>query len=323
MDYSPESRIHYDVIPSADLQVDFHNIKNEIDFHQVTNQGHSIPRLIAIQGTILRDKNIPIDNTASSTMNDVLLKPIYRHPMDFQPDLMSWTPSVLAVRNYLSKKFNQDLNHCLIQLYRDGQDSIGEHADKTLDIKWNSCIINYSIGATRTMHLRLKERGVERKLVKIPLKHNSAYILDWRTNQLYLHGIRPDKRQEHEKTIDERAYNSERISFTFRSIDTFIDNNNNLYGQGARRLLSLHQAHPRLDPISEPELQIDESLSLMKAFSRENNCSTLDWHDIYGEGYQVINFQTLNNRIRDRSASNVQHDFDDDDDDADDDIDSS
>lgn len=306
----PESNIHYDVIPSIDFPLDFRIIKEEIVFQQVTNQGHPIPRLIAIQGTILSNGNMHVSG-ASEQMDDVLLKPIYRHPMDFQPDVVSWTPSVLAVKNYLSNKFNQDLNHCLIQLYRDGQDSIGEHADKTLDIKWNSSIINYSIGATRVMHLRLKERGEDRKLVKVPLKHNSAYVLDWCTNQLYLHGIRPDKRPEQEKTIDEKAYHGERISFTFRTIDTFIDSNNKLYGQGARRVsssssLSL-QTHPSLDspspkqPQQQEQLLFEESLSLMKAFSLENNSSTLEWHDIYGEGYQVINFQTLNDRSNDRS----------------------
>ena len=300
----PESNIHYDVIPLKDFPLDFCSIKDEIVFHQVTNQGHPIPRLIAIQGTILRNEK-RYTSGASEHMDDALLKPIYRHPMDFQPDVVSWTPNVLAVRNYLSNKFNQDLNHCLIQLYRDGQDSIGEHADKTLDIKWNSSIINYSIGATRVMHLRLKERVEDRKLVKVPLKHNSAYVLDWCTNQLYLHGIRPDKRQEQEKTIDEKAYHGERISFTFRTIDTFIDSSNNcLYGQGARKVSSSLQTHPSLDfpPAEQRELVFEESLSMMKAFSLENNSSTLKWRDIYGEGYQVINFQILNDRNHDQTA---------------------
>ena len=37
------------------------------------------------------------------------------------------------------------LNHCLIQYYRDGNDHIGDHSDKTLDIQPDSCVVNYSI----------------------------------------------------------------------------------------------------------------------------------------------------------------------------------
>lgn len=269
----PESNIYYDVIPSTDMLIDFYSIKDEIVFYQVTNQGSSIPRLIAIQ-------------CSEYKVDDVLLKPIYRHPIDIQPNIVSWTPNVLAIKNYLSKKFNQNLNHCLIQLYRDGNDSIGEHSDKTLDIKYNSNIINFSIGATRVMHIRLKEKKEDKMQIKIPLKHNSAYLLDWSTNQQYLHGIRPDKRQDKEKTIDEKAYNGERISFTFRTIDTFIDSNNKLYGQGAKKYQETYLL----------KSDYEESLSLINAFSIENKNSTLNWYDIYGEGYDVINFQILNDK---------------------------
>ncbi len=68
-------------------------------------------------------------------------------------------------------------------MYRGGNDYIGEHADKTLDIKLNTNIINYYVGATRTMKLRTKEKQ-NRDIIRVKLKNNSAFILGCGTNGL-------------------------------------------------------------------------------------------------------------------------------------------
>jgi hypothetical protein len=164
------------------------------------------------------------------------------------------TSLVKNISDILSKKLNQEFNHVLIQLYRNGNDYIGEHADKTLDIKNNTNIINYSVGSQREMKLRTKKiNDDKREIKKIKLKHNSIFVLGWDANKKWLHSINQDKRPDFEKTSDELFNSGERISFTFRSIATFIDSDGNVIGQG------------------EKFQQKDTDLELLKLFSKENH----------------------------------------------------
>ena len=133
-----DTNIIYDIDELKNLNYD--DLKKEINFQKMYSQGLPVPRLIAIQGKIENN-----------------LKPLYRHPADEQPELTEMTPITKKICDVLSKKLNQEFNHILIQLYRNGDDNIEEHADKTLDIEKNTCIVNYSIGATRTMKLRTKK----------------------------------------------------------------------------------------------------------------------------------------------------------------------
>jgi alkylated DNA repair dioxygenase AlkB len=233
----------------ADITVN--NIISEIKFEEMFSQSYPVPRLIAIQGKIENG-----------------LEPIYRHPADAQPKLTPFSPFTQRICDYLSKKLNQNFNHVLIQLYRDGNDNIGEHADKTLDIQKNTSIVNYSVGATRTMKLRTKkiEGESEREIIRVKLTNNSIFVLGWNTNRNWLHSITQDKRLESEKSEDELFANGIRISFTFRNIATFIDSAGNIIGQGSQKFKTTNT----------------NDLSLLHAFSRENFETNFDWEKYYG-----------------------------------------
>lgn len=172
------------------------------------------------------------------------------------------TQSVRRICDILSAKLNQKFNHVLIQLYRDGLDYIGEHSDKTLDIEKNSNIVNYTIGCTRMMRLKQKNK-LTKQNIKIPLKHNSIFVLDWQTNRKYLHYIKQDRRDIKEKNEDELRNNGERISFTFRTIATFVDKDNNVIGQG------------------KEFKKIEPDLDMLYAFSKENHDENFDWEKYY------------------------------------------
>ena len=242
-----DTYIIYDIDELKDIN--FEEIKKEIEFEQMFSQQSPVPRLVAIQGIF---ENGP--------------KPLYRHPVDAQPEITQMTQSVRRICDVLSKKLNQNFNHVLIQLYRDGLDYIGEHSDKTLDIEKNTKIVNYTIGCTRIMRLKQKEKLTEKSLgdnIKIPLKHNSVFVLSWDVNRKYLHYIKQDKRDLKEKSVDELRNNGERISFTFRTIATFVDKLNNVTGQGSKFK------------------QIDVDLDMLKTFSKENHESDFDWEFYY------------------------------------------
>lgn len=225
----------------------------------------------------------------------------------------------------MQSRLNQSFNHVLIQLYRDGSDYISEHADKTLDILIGSNIVNLSFGASRTMALKSKKYitskscsptqdiatptvnslptspQLERITQKIPLRHNSAFVLGWETNRYFLHSIKQDKRLITEKSPDEYAFNGERISLTFRTIATFRRINGSLYGQGAKiKSAQLCNAATEADvnnhnsdsvasevTLNSSKLEENEKKLLYEAFSAENHNAGFDWAQYYALGFEV------------------------------------
>jgi nicotinamidase-related amidase/alkylated DNA repair dioxygenase AlkB len=268
-----DSRIIYDLdLPSNA----FEEIRKEVAWQKMYHMSGEVPRLVAVQGQPWSDGSIPI----------------YRHPADKSPPLQPFTATIDRVRMIVERILRHPVNHVLIQLYRDGQDSISEHSDKTLDIVRGSSICNVSLGAQRVMVLRGKSKEVEkgessRPTQRVPMPHESLFILGEKTNRRWLHGIRPDKRAVSEKSMDERAYGGARISLTFRHIGTFLNPaGDTIWGQGAVSKIQ-DQANPVIhgDPA--------ETERLIRAFGEENHAIDFDWDTVYGGGFDVVNFVTV------------------------------
>jgi hypothetical protein len=184
---------------------------------------------------------------------------------------------------------DQTFNHVLIQLYRDGNDHISEHADKTLDVLKGTNIVNVSFGALRRMRLKQKKsdnlNGIEENNIqKIELPHNSVFVLGWETNRYFLHGIKPDKRSILEKSEAETAFNGERISLTFRTIATYMSPDGCMYGQGAKS-----KSYPSMKDsnMNTKEDSEEERIQLYTAFSAENRLAGFDWDEYYERGFDV------------------------------------
>ena len=83
------------------------------------------------------------------------------------------------------------------------------------------------------MQLKSKdEMDVGKPAQRVSLAHNSLFVLGWESNKLFLHGIKQDKRDIALKRPDEMAFDGERISFTFRTVATFVDPRGFIFGQG-------------------------------------------------------------------------------------------
>ncbi|KAJ5790173.1 uncharacterized protein N7518_007184 [Penicillium psychrosexuale] len=256
----------------------FERIHAEVDWQKMYHLSGQVPRLVAVQGQPRPDGAIPI----------------YRHPADESPPFKPFTSAVDEVRIAVERILGHPLNHVLIQLYRDGQDRISEHSDKTLDIVRGSFICNVSLGAERVMVLRTKTSASEpdgeiepcRTTQRVPLPHGSLFVLGPRTNMRWLHGIRADKRPNPTKSAEEQAYGGQRISLTFRHIGTFIDPvANTIWGQGA---VSKKLDHTRAVVHGDPAA----TARLIGAFGQENRATEFDWDAVYGEGFDVVNFVT-------------------------------
>jgi 2OG-Fe(II) oxygenase superfamily len=195
------------------------------------------------------------------------------------------------------------VNHVLIQYYRTGKDYISEHSDKTIDVVRGSNIVNVSLGAQRVMTLRSKrdktaqaeqettissEPDAEvspppRNSQRIPLPHNSMFVMGPETNSKWLHGINHDNRPLKIKSDAERYQGGERISLTFRHIGTFLTaDESKIYGQGARG---------KTKEIAGTVIHgTGETSRLIQAFGEENHRSDFDWDKNYGEGFDVLHF---------------------------------
>ena len=279
-----DCRVVHDALPPSLARTVFQQLKDEVHWQKMHHRGGEVPRLVAVQGEIDVDGSIPI----------------YRHPADESPTLYPFSKAVSAIREVVEETLQFSPNHVLIQHYRDGQDYISEHSDKTLDIVRGSGIVNVSFGASRTMTLRTKKAttrptqdNVEheashrevvspRETQKVPLPDNSMFVLGEATNRVWLHGIRPDKRPTSEKTVEETSHDGERISLTFRRIGTFSNPATRcIWGQGAR---SKTKDTARL--ISEAPEDIE---AMIIAFGKENHQPDFDWDREYGGGFDVVN----------------------------------
>ena len=156
-----------------------------------------------------------------------------------------------------------------------------------------------SLGAQRVMTLRTKKpkrafdapvTEEQRQLQRITLPHNSAFILGPQTNAQWLHGVRADKRPEHQKADEEMSYGGERISLTFRNIGTFMSaRRKRIWGQGAKSKAKATAGKIRHDDPAEME-------AMIVAFGKENHQSDFDWDAEYGRGFDVVNLTNDTNR---------------------------
>ncbi|KAG5719166.1 Alpha-ketoglutarate-dependent dioxygenase alkB like protein [Termitomyces sp. T112] len=274
-----DSYLVADVLPQELAESAFENMRAEVKWNVMHHRGGEVPRLVAVEGEVAEDGSFPL----------------YRHPADESPPLSPFSPTVAQIRDHVQKVLNHPVNHVLIQHYRSGKDYISEHSDKTIDVVWGSNIVNVSIGAQRVMTLREKgpprngsappqdNEKVPRASQRIPLPHNSMFVMGPQTNKKWLHGINHDNRALKSKSSAELFNNGERISLTFRYIGTFLTaDESKIFGQGAKGK-TRETARPVV-------LGGKEGGALIRAFGEENHRNNFDWNRNYGRGFDVLHF---------------------------------
>jgi alkylated DNA repair dioxygenase AlkB len=272
-----DTRLLLDVLPDELAARALAELQSTVQWSTMQNRGGPVPRLVSMQGAFTADG----------------CEPVYRHPADEQPRMVPFTPICDELRRAVEARLGQttpSFNHALVQWYRSGRDSISEHADKTLDVQPASVIVNLSLGASRVMILKSKERsdGTRKVVQKIDLPHNSLFVLGLATNAKFTHQIKADRRDSKFKRADETRDAGHRVSLTFRVIHTFrrpVDGR--LFGGGAR-----FKTLAALDAANSPV--VDDAQEMLHAFSAENRQSEFDWAAAYGGGFDALNFRVLN-----------------------------
>ena len=130
-------------------------------------------------------------------------KPYRYSNITMQPTKFS--PVLLLIKSQVEKCTNLDFTSCLVNLYRDGQDSNGWHADNEKELGENPIIASVSFGAERFFHM--KHRYDKSQKLKIKLENGSLLLMKGKTQHHWLHQIPKTKKKV-----------GERINLTFRTI---------------------------------------------------------------------------------------------------------
>lgn len=116
----------------------------------------------------------------------------------------TFTKWLTALKNDIEKEINIAFNSCLLNLYRDGNDSNGWHSDNEKQLGKNPVIASLSLGQERYFYLKHRSKPLRHKLL---LEHGSLLVMKDETQHYWLHQIPKTK-----KNIGKR------INLTFRFI---------------------------------------------------------------------------------------------------------
>jgi alkylated DNA repair dioxygenase AlkB len=116
-----------------------------------------------------------------------------------------WTGELQAIRGRVESLTGHSFNAVLLNLYRDGRDGMGWHADDEPELGPDPVIASVSFGATRRFRLRHRRNRAEP--LTLPLEHGSLLVMAGPTQRHWLHAV--------PKTATPVG---ERINLTFRRI---------------------------------------------------------------------------------------------------------
>jgi len=194
----PSEKIIFD-LPNADIayypnffdaeksKMLFEKLLNEIPWQQdditVFGKTHPQPRLTALFGN---------EGKPYSYSNIVMLP---HH----------WNPLLMFIKNEIEEVCFENFTTVLLNLYRDGKDSNGWHADNEKELGRNPVIASVSFGAERSFHLQ--HNTITNAKLKITLENGSLLLMKGETQHFWKHQI--------PKTAKSIA---PRINLTFRII---------------------------------------------------------------------------------------------------------
>lgn len=97
-----------------------------------------------------------------------------------------WTPTLLELKQRIEAVTGATFNSVLLNLYRDGNDSVGWHSDNEQELGREPVIASLSLGATRTFQLKHRRH---RRLLKLPLTGGSLLLMGGSLQVHWLHQV--------------------------------------------------------------------------------------------------------------------------------------
>jgi alkylated DNA repair dioxygenase AlkB len=115
-----------------------------------------------------------------------------------------WTAELLAIKQKIEPICETVFNSVLLNLYRDGNDSISWHTDAEKELGKNPLIASVNFGAERKFQIRHNDSGETHEIL---LKHGSLLIMKGELQHYWKHQV------PKQKTISKP-----RVNLTFRVI---------------------------------------------------------------------------------------------------------
>ena len=131
----------------------------------VFGKTHPQPRLTALFG----------NNGKQYAYSNITMKP--------QP----WNAVLMHIKNKVEEVIGDNFTTVLLNLYRDGKDSNGWHADNERELGTNPVIASISFGAERSFHLR--HNTIANAKQKISLENGSLLLMKGTTQHFWKHQI--------------------------------------------------------------------------------------------------------------------------------------
>ncbi|MCM8536587.1 MAG: alpha-ketoglutarate-dependent dioxygenase AlkB [Lentisphaeraceae bacterium] len=117
----------------------------------------------------------------------------------------NWSPALTVIKNEIAANLNFSFNSALLNLYRNGEDSVDWHADDEKELGQNPIIASVSLGQERKFSIRHKVHKQDKLTLTLP--HNSLLIMQENLQHLYEH-----------KVPKEKNISKPRLNITFRKI---------------------------------------------------------------------------------------------------------
>lgn len=121
---------------------------------------------------------------------------------------LAWTPTLQDIRQNIEAACGQRFNSVLLNLYRDGQDSMGWHSDDEAELGRDPVIASLSLGATRVFKFKHKTLAQQKPLA-VELKDGTLLLMAGPTQHHWQHSIAKQSKAD-----------AARINLTFRQVQT-------------------------------------------------------------------------------------------------------
>lgn len=116
-----------------------------------------------------------------------------------------WNDELKLIQEKLIQHFQFNFNSVLVNLYRDGQDSMGWHSDNEKELGQQPIIVSLSLGTPRTLQFRKKDD--HKTKASVLLESGSLLLMQGDTQELWQHQVAKTKKVK-----------TPRINLTFRII---------------------------------------------------------------------------------------------------------
>ncbi len=123
---------------------------------------------------------------------------------------LPWLPLLSELKDRIALITGATYNSVLVNLYRNGQDSVGWHADDEQELGADPVIASLSLGCSRIFSLKPKSSMLPNGALKrrdITLNHGDLLVMSAGTQSYWQHAL-----------LKDNACTAQRLNLTFRQI---------------------------------------------------------------------------------------------------------